>query len=173
MPRTRKAGLRWLLIGLAGLGLLWTLFAAAHNFTSAPRSVTLPNGMMFKRDFGWAGARRADLLATDGRTVLARDVEFACFNDRYVHVLSYQRASSGLYDGTINGRVNVGLEAEALNGLYSAAGECNGYYAGLFGPDLMFDGAQRPFLPPCTSRNVTNQGLRDRAWFGRACAPDP
>ena len=133
----------------------------------------LPNGMALESEFNWALSGRVDLFATDGRTRLALNVEFVCFNDRYVYVQSYERAFSSLYDADIDGKVD-GLdysEAMSLSGLSLPGGGCNGYYTGWVGPGLMFDGARVPHAPSCEWRNLDNEALRQREWFDRPCTP--
>ncbi|WP_199262511.1 hypothetical protein [Paracoccus binzhouensis] len=68
------------------LFLLWALAASVQWVRNAPKSVTLPNGMMFKLQYHFPGAP-IGLFSTDGR-LLARKLEFVCFNDRYVSVSS-------------------------------------------------------------------------------------
>src|SRR5690606_28184938 len=94
------------------------LAAGGRWAMSFQESVTLPNGMQLGREFDWNRNGRWDLFATNGQTRLARDVESACFNDRYVFVQSYERKSTGLYDAEIDGRVPVDYsQAMAISGL--------------------------------------------------------
>jgi len=107
-PRSLTGTLaRYALLGLAGLVVLWALVAGARWAMSFQESVTLPSGMQLGREFDWDRYGRWDLFATDGRTRLARDVEFLCFNDRYVFVQSYDRAFTGLYEAESGSRVPV------------------------------------------------------------------
>ena len=46
---------------------------------------------------------------------------------------------------------------------------CNGYYTGVLGPGLLYDGLKAPFLPHCSWRNLDRAGLSDRSWFERPC----
>ena len=164
---------RYTLLGLAGLILLWALVAGARWAMSFRESVTLPNGMQFGREFDWNRYGRWDLFAENGRTLLARDVEFVCFNDRYVFVQSYDRGFTGLYDAETDSRLPVDYsQAMAISGLGTGNG-CNGYYTSWIGPGLLYDGNTAPFLPRCASRNLDNEALRDRSWFDRPCDPRP
>lgn len=165
---------RYTLLGLAGLILLWALVAGARWAMSLQEAVTLPNGMQLSREFDWNRHGRWDLFAENGRTRLARDVEFVCFNDRYVFVQSYDRGFTGLYDAETDSRLPVDYsDAMDISGLDKPGGGCNGYFTGWVGPGLLLDDGRPPFVPPCAWRNVDNEALRDRAWFERPCAPDP
>lgn len=165
---------RYMLLGLAGLFLLWALVAGARLAMSYQESVTLPSGMQLRREFDWRHSGRWDLFARNGRTRLARDVEFVCFNDRYVFVRSYERPFTGLYDAETDSRVPVNYsDAMEISGLDKPGGGCNGFFTGWVGPGLLLDNRRPPFVPPCTWRNVDNEALRDRAWLERPCAPGP
>jgi hypothetical protein len=159
---------------LAGLILLWALVAGARWAMSFQESVTLPSGMQLGREFDWNRYGRWDLFATNGRTRLARDVEFVCFNDRYVFVHSKNREYTGLYDAEADSRVPVDYsDAMDISGLSRPGGGCDGYYTGWVGPRLLLDHGRPPFVAPCAWRNVDNDELRDRTWFERPCQPDP
>lgn len=174
-PRSLTGTLaRYALLGLAGLVVLWALVAGARWAMSFQESVTLPSGMQLGREFDWDRYGRWDLFATDGRTRLARDVEFLCFNDRYVFVQSYDRAFTGLYEAESGSRVPVDYaRAMVISGLSKPGEGCDGYYTGWVGPGLLLDAGRPTFVPPCAWRNVDNEALRDRAWFERPCAPGP
>ncbi|MGM0584741.1 MAG: hypothetical protein ACQEUZ_08820 [Pseudomonadota bacterium] len=164
---------RYTLFGLTGLFLLWALVAGARWAMSFQQSVILPNGMQLGREFDWNRYGRWDLFTTNGRTRLARDVEFVCFNDRYVFVHSKNREYTGLYDAEADNRVTVGYsQAMAISGLSDRNG-CNGYYTSWIGPGLLYEGNTAPFLPRCASRNLDNETLRDRSWFERPCDSGP
>lgn len=136
-------------------------------------SVNLPNGMQLGREFDWNRYGRWDLFATNGKSRLARDVEFVCFNDRYIFVRSYDRESTGLYDAETDSRVPVDYsQAMAISGLSDRNG-CNGYYTSRVGPGLLYEGNTAPFLAWCASRNLDNEALRDRSWFDRPCDAGP
>ena len=45
----------------------------------------------------------------------------------------------------------------------------NGYFIGVLGPGLLYEGMRFPFLPPCDWRNLDNPTLSDRSWFERPC----
>lgn len=137
-------------------------------------SVTLPSGMHLGREFDWNRYARWDLFATNGRIRLARDVELICFNDRYVFVQSYVHAFTGLYDAKTDGRIEAGYsEAMNISGLHKPGKDCDGYYMGWVGPGLLLDDGRYPFVPPCAWRNIDDEGLQDRDWFERPCAPGP
>ncbi len=164
----------YVLFGLTGLFLLWALVAGARWAMNFQESVTLPNGMQLGREFNWNRHGRWDLVATNGRTRLARDIEFVCFNDRYVFVDTYERAFTGLYDAEADSSVPVDYsDAMDVSGLSKPGEGCDGYYTGWVGPGLLLDDGRPPFVPPCAWRNVDNETLRDRAWFERPCAPGP
>ena len=135
-------------------------------------SVTLPNGMVLKREFDFTWIDRNDMFAADGRTQLARAIEFVCFNDRFVLVYAYEREQSGLFDAETGGKV-PGKEydtAFAASGLDPDRRTCGGgYFAGMLGPGLLYDGMKFPFLPPCSWRNTENRTLARRDWFERPC----
>ncbi len=164
--------LRYVILSLAGLFMAWAMVAGMRWATSFQDSVTLPNGMVFERAFNWNRYGRWDLFGLDSRRRLARDVEFACFNDRYVSVQSYDRASIGLYDAETDSKVPVDDSVATDVGVLSKPSiSCEGYYTGWVGPGLLIDGGRYPFLPPCVWRNIDNDTLRNRAWFERPCGP--
>ena len=122
---------RYTLLGLAGLILLWVFVAGARWAMSHQQSVTLPSRMLLSREFDWNRHGRGDLFATNGRARLARDVEFVCFNDRYVFVRSYDRAFTGLYDAETDSKVPVEYaEAMDISGLSKPSGGCSGRVPG-------------------------------------------
>lgn len=170
-----RAGLtrsiRYAVIGLTTLICLWAVVATARWITLFRDSVALPNGMILKREFDFTRYGRDDLFSTDGKTRLARDVEFICVNDRYVWVYSYERGESGLYDAKANAKRNgldhsLAFQISELGGNRSA---CNGYYVGMVGPGLLYDGNTAPFLPSCDWRNFENPTLQRIDWFERPC----
>lgn len=158
-------------VGLACLtGLL--VFLAGGRQTHD--RVVLPNGLIIIRVVNPAQLSSADLFAKDGATRLARELEFVCFNDRYVWVYSYDRSQSGLFDAVMDARLD-GLghdEAFAVSGLGGNRQACNGYYTGMVGPGLLYDGNTSPHLPSCSARNIDNPTLQDRGWFDRPCSND-
>lgn len=158
----------------AVLAAVSTSSASADGLKRFQDSVTLPSGMVLDREFNWTLSGRWDLLATNGRTRLARDVDFVCFNDRYVFAQSHDRAFTGLYDAESDSKVPVDYsDAMDVSGLSKPGAGCDGYYTGWVGPGLLLDDGRPPFVPPCAWRNVDNEALRDRAWFERPCAPGP
>ena len=137
------------------------------------RSVTLPSGMVLARASDWTLSGRDDLLAADGRTPVARDVETVCFNDLYVWVRSREADSTGLYDAAAGAKLDgldysEAMEASGLDGGFG----CGGYYLGMVGPSLLYDGNEAPFLPSCAWRNVGDETLEHRDWFDRRCIED-
>ncbi|WP_263566235.1 hypothetical protein [Paracoccus sp. DMF] len=150
------------------LFLLWAAVAGVQWVRHAPKSVTLPNGMMLKLQYYFPRAPVA-LFATDGRTILARRLEFLCFNDRYVRITSYKFGDSGIYDAQTDAKVREEQYDTVARELRSGRGGCNGYYTGLLGAVFLLDGQRFPFLPPCEWRNLNNPALKNRAWFDRPC----
>ena len=168
--RIAKA-LAWITAALGVLVCSVLLIGFARWLTRYDDSVTLPNGMIIRRELDFSGTERDDMFASDGRTKLARDIEFVCFNDRYVKVLGYERTSSGLYDGATQSKVPQLRydEVYAESGLGGNRRACNGYFIGMLGPGLLYDGMRLPFLPLCAWRNMDNPTLSDRSWFERPC----
>ena len=161
---------QYALLGLAVLILFWALLAGARWATRFQDSVTLPSGMQLGREFDWNRSGRWDLFATNGTTRLAREVEFICFNDRYIFVKSYNRPFTGLYDAETDSRVPLEYsDAMNISGLNKPGGGCDGYYTGWVGPSLLLDYGRYPFVPPCAWQNFGNDALRDLAWFERPC----
>lgn len=146
-------------------GLAFATIQWAKRFDAA---VTLPNGLVLKRQFDFTRSGRDDMLESDGRTLLARDIEGVCFNDRYIEVLSKERGQGGLYDA-LTKRWVLGDRAYRDSGLSGGRG-CNGYYTGMLGPGLLYDGTLHP--PDCSWRNLDSAGLSDRSWFERPCRQD-
>ena len=126
----------WLVWGLSVLGLTLLAVGSAGWLTRYNDSVTLPNGFVLKRQFDFWFDDRDDMFAADGRTVLARDIEFLCFNDRFVEVTSYERGQGGLYDAKAQGRVPRGKFEEMLeqSGLSVKGKTCNGYFTACSDP---------------------------------------
>lgn len=164
---------RSLAIGLAVAASVLVLAAALRWTARMQQSVTLPNAMVLARSFDWTRSGRDDLLAADGRTLLARDVEHVCFNDRHVWVSSYEPGHTGLYDALASAKLDGMGYAEAMQVSELRGGKgCTGYYLGMVGPGLLYDGNEAPFLPPCAWRNVGDGALKDRSWFDRPCIED-
>lgn len=173
-PRLLQRLLWWLISAAVGLAC----FAALLVFLAVERQthdrVVLPNGMLIMRGVDPAQPGSADLFTKDGATRLAHNLEGICFNDRYVWVYSYDRSQSGLFDAVIDARLD-GLghdEAFAVSGLGGNRQACNGYYTGMVGPGLLYDGNTSPHLPSCSARNIDNPTLQDRGWFDRPCSND-
>jgi hypothetical protein len=170
LRRLAKAAV-WLTVSLGVLVCSVLLIGFARWLTRYDDSVTLPNGMILKRELDFSSTERDDMFASDGRTRLASDIEFVCFNDRYVRVSAYDRSSSGLYDGLTQDKVpdQRSHEVYAASGLGGNRRACNGYFIGMVGPGLLYDGMRPPFLPPCAWHNLDNPTLSDPSWFERPC----
>lgn len=173
-PRLSQRQSPWLL----SAAIILVCFAALLVFLVGGRQthdrVVLPGGLVIMRSVDSAQSGSADLFSKDGETRLARDLEFVCFNDRYVWVYSYDRSQSGLFDAAIDARLD-GLshdEAFAVSGLGGNRQACNGYYTEMVGPGLLYDGNTSPHLPSCNARNIYNPTLQDRSWFDRPCQGD-
>ncbi len=145
--------------------LLWSVRGVPWIIDYYTASVTLPNGMVIKRQVSFPLKERSDLFAADGRTRLARDIEFVCFDDRWVE------ADGGLFDGLTGRRVDSEAYDRTLDesGLEDRHGYCNGYYTDMLGASHLYDGNKWPSLPPCDWRNTANNSLRNRAWLDRPC----
>lgn len=137
-----------------------------------PVHLALPNGSIITRQFYiypfWL---QPSLYAKDGKTLLAKNIEFICFNDHYVEVSSYDRGGGGIF-GAQNNLISTNLdyaETLAISGLGGNRG-CNGYFKAMIGPTFFFEGNDWPFLPSCDYRNFENLALQDRSWFDRPCA---
>jgi hypothetical protein len=159
------------LITISGLMVLGGCIVYIDQFTDR---VTLPNGMILKRQFDWEFGKRHDMFASDGDTVLARNIEFVCFNDRYVKAIAYPQGHGGLFDGRTNELISrrdwdTYIKIYRASGLQNR-GACNGYYTAMIGPGLLYDGNESPLLPSCEWRNLENTALADRSWFDRPCA---
>ncbi len=157
----------WVTLVLNILIVAGLAFATVQWAKRFDATVTLPNGLVLKRQFDFTRAGRDDMFASDGRTLLARDIEGVCFNDHYIQVLSKERGQGGLYD-VLAKRWIFGDQAYRDSGLSSRRG-CDGYYTGMLGPGLLYDGMKAPFLPSCSWRNLDREGLADRSWFERPC----
>lgn len=167
----------WYAVAMVAVFCLWFALATPTCLSQFTDHATLPNGMVLKREFNFTRYGRDAMFASDRRTPLAREIEAICFNDRFVKVLSCQRTYSGLYDRATSSRVRRDDQGEydrllRYTGLTAGHG-CNGYYTGMIGPELLYDGNRAPFLPPCAWRNPANTTLKLRDWFDRLCDDDP
>lgn len=164
----------WLIIGFGGLLSLLLILGGISWLTQFKDRVTLPNTMVLKREFDFTRLGRNTMFAADGRTLLASGIEFVCFNDRYVLIYAYERGQSGLFDAATGGRVPFEEFDTALadSGLMDGAKTCNGYFTGMIGPGLLYDGMKPPFLPSCSWRDTGNPSLKHRNWFKRPCLGD-
>jgi len=170
-PRLLQRLLPWLISAAVGLACLAALLVFLAVERQTHDRVVLPNGMLIMRGVDPAQPGSADLFTKDGATRLARNLEGICFNDRYVIVYSYDRSQSGLFDAVVDARLDglTSVEAFAVSGLGGNNLTCDGYYTGMVGPGLLYDGNTSPRLPSCNQRNVGNPTLRDRKWFDRPC----
>jgi hypothetical protein len=138
-----------------------------------PVHLALPNGSIIFRSFEIRQVRaEPSLYAKDGKTLLAKNIEFICFNDHYVKVSSYDRGGGGIFGAqTELSSPNLDyLETLAISGLGGNRKGCNGYFTAIIGPTFFFEGNDWPFLPSCEYRNFENLALQDRSWFDRPCA---
>lgn len=144
---------------IAGILLIWM-----SGVFRRPMETVLPNGFIVQ-DY-------AVVLSRDRSTVLSRDAEFLCFDDRYLYVTSMQVGKAKLFDSQSQRQVDKRSlpELRAPGGLFYGRKSCNGYYTAMLGPGLLHDDATLPFLPPCDSVNTDNPGLKNRAWLSRPCA---
>lgn len=156
--------------GWAGL-LLSGLLVAALWRKPPPRQAVLPNGLIVKRASPIVGGVSNILLSPDGRQVLARDIEFVCFDDRLVLAISKIPGQGGYFDGAGQAWMPA-ADTRGFDGVrdpLAGPSGCNGYYTAMIGPDLLYGDAP-PFLPPCDARNIGNDALENRAWLERPCA---
>lgn len=163
---------RLILAGTLSLACLGPLIGAARWAMRFQDHVTLPNGMALERNFDFTRSGRHDLVAPQGGMILARDVQFVCFNDQYVWADARAPEPSGFYDATSNRGLAGSRDPEAFTeSSLIGPGGCNGYYTAMLGPGLLYEGNKPPFLPACASRNMSNPVLRHRDWFERPCNP--
>jgi hypothetical protein len=161
------------MVGWALLVCFILVFANATLKPKLPVKLVMPNGSIITRPFYiypfWP---LPSLYAKDGKTLLAKDIEFICFNDNFVKVSSYDNNYSGIYDAQGNFDLpNIDdFEEGRISGLSVKGKTCNGYYTGMIGPGMFFEGNEWPFLPPCEWRNFENLSLQDLSWFDRPCA---
>ena len=144
-----------LLVALAG-------FASVFLWWQVPTTV-LPSGLVLRGD---------DLFAKEGATLLATDIEFLCFDDRYVIVGTRRGGPGGIFDKDGNAQMSLESRPEIFmpGGLKFGRRACNGYYTSMVGPRLLVAGNRPPFLPNCTSVNRENAALKDQSWLNRPCA---
>jgi hypothetical protein len=167
-----KKSIQLVAVGLGALLCIWAVVATARWGMQFQASTTLPNEMMLSRSFDFTRDGRDDLVSSDGQSTLARNVEFVCFNDRYVWVQSSGNLFSGVYDAESSAKISDDYhKAEAVRELRNN-NECNGYYTGFVGPALLYDGNDEPFLPSCAWRNTANQALTQADWLARPCTQD-
>lgn len=125
-------------------------------------SYVLPNKMVVKRVFDFTLSGRPDLFAADGHTLLARDLDMMCFNDRYIEV--FAETGGGLIDGETNLRVPRQYGKD-VSGLHRGPFSCNGYYIGWVGASLLYERNPDPLVVSCNWRNFSNPNLKNLAWF--------
>lgn len=150
----------------SGTLLLCTAFAVVGvmviHWPNRDMPITLPNNFVLSGD---------DLFTADQESTLATDIEFVCFDDRFVEVHSKVKGQGGLFDARTQTRVLPESHPEIFQpgGLKYGRRACNGYYTAVLGPRLL-SGGPAPFLPSCTSVNRENPTLRDQSWLNRPCA---
>lgn len=176
------------LLFLLALPVALILLAGVDRMLSFRDSVTLPNRMQLKREFNWPtwdrfstdqselsrfelvyiylfDLDRHDLYSSDGSTLIVRDVDLVCFDDRHVDIGYY------IFDGAAGGRRLSEDEARTVRaaGLDQPTGRCNGYFTAMVGPELLYPDNASPFLPSCERRNRSNPSLRNREWLNWPC----
>ncbi|MEJ5079305.1 MULTISPECIES: hypothetical protein [unclassified Ochrobactrum] len=125
-------------------------------------SYVLPNKMVVKRVFNFTLHGQSDLFTSDGYTRLAEDMEFMCFNDRYIEVFTMD-PGGGVFDGETNLPVPKGKRD--ITGLSKPPYSCYGYYTAWVGPDLLYERSQDPLVVSCKWRNYSNPNLKNLAWL--------
>ena len=143
---------------IAGLVVTW-IFVATR-----PMETVLPNGFVIRGN--------STVLSADRRTVLRDNVEFMCFDDRFLFVTLLSAGKGALFDNQTGGQVDHdGHPAlHAPGRLLYGPKSCNGYHAEMNGPGLLHDDGKWPFLPSCRGLNRDDPRLKDRAWLDRPCA---
>lgn len=132
--------------------------------------VTLPNGFVLKRQFNFTRYGRHDLFAANGTDTLSKNIEFVCFDDRFVQAISKDRSQTGLFDATTQTRVSPKNHPEIYqgDGLKSTRVACNGYYTGMIGPSFLYEASRSP-NPQCAWVNHENPALQNDLWMARPC----
>lgn len=145
-------------------------YALAYARNNPHMQVTLPNGFILSEIRPLFGERHDDLLTADGKRTLSTDIEFVCFDDRFVYVSPRTRGQGGLFDGNVQARVSPENHPEIWlrGGLKYGRKACNGYYTAVLGAGLLY-GKDPPFQPSCRHVNRTNKALKDLTWFDRPC----
>ena len=141
---------------------LFLVALVTHWWRAREIPFALPNGFVIKG---------SSLLAPGDRRMLVEEVEFLCFDDRFVEASSKIRGQGGLFDAKSGGAVSREDHPEIYQpgGLEHGNGGCNGYYTGFVGPGLLTPGNRPPFLPSCAWVNRANPNLKDKAWLDRPC----
>lgn len=166
-------GYYWFSVALVVLMALWLELAVPNFLHRFADSVTLPNGMILRREFDFSRYGRHDMYAADGQMVLVRGVDMVCFDDRFIEVVAMDTRRGGIFDALSAGSWSLrGKDSEVAQRALAGGHGCNGYYTGMLGPDLLYDGDDRPFLPPCDWRNFANPALRHKDWLLRPCSQD-
>ncbi|WP_298858274.1 hypothetical protein [uncultured Sulfitobacter sp.] len=133
---------------------------------------TLPNGMIIKQQLDLKRRHLGNLLAPDGKTVIAKDIEFVCFNDTHIRVISYIDGENLNYAEQEGRLLTLSSNRETLEeaGLWKEKGSCNGYFDAMIGPGLLYVGNRDPFLPACRHRNLENDALQNPEWLKWPCS---
>jgi hypothetical protein len=144
--------------------LVAVALACAVAIRLLPSETTLPNGFVLQG--------RSVVLSPNGRSVLASDVEFVCFDDRFLWVITDRKGQGGLFDARSRSRVDERDHTEIFEpgGLRYGREACNGYYTSMISPGLLHGGTAWPFMPSCDSVNRENPALQDKVWLSRPCA---
>lgn len=155
---------------LVTVAVLVLAYALAYARNNPHRQVTLPNGFILSEIRPWFSERHDDLLTADGKRTLSTDIEFVCFDDRYVDIAPRTRGQGGLFDARVQAKVLREDHPEILlfGGLKYGRKACNGYYTAVLGPGLLY-GKRPPFQPDCDYVNRSNTSLKDLTWFDRPC----
>lgn len=143
---------------------------ARYAWVNPHRQVTLPSGFILSEIRPWFGERHDDLLTADGERTLSTDIEFVCFDDRFVSVAPRTRGQGGLFDAEVQAKVSPENhpEIKLRGGLKYGRKACNGYYTAILGAGLLY-GGDPPFQPNCDYVNRTNKALKHLTWFDRPC----
>ena len=145
-------------------------YALAYARNNPHMQVTLPNGFILSEIRPWFSEKHDDLLTADGRKTLSTDIEFVCFDDRFVQVSPRTRGQGGLFDKVVQGKVSAEDHPKIFlsDGFKRPGSACNGYYTAVLGPGLLY-GKRPPFQPDCDHVNRANKALKDMTWFERPC----
>ncbi len=106
------------------------------------KEYALPNGTVLVRALDWKKGTRIDLRRWTYGEPLIRDIEFLCFDDEAMRVITF---SSGNYiwlggnEPIVRGRDPDYSDVVRKSGLLRDDGRCVGYFATNIGGDLLLD----------------------------------